>query len=79
MLGCCLLARIRKLDRTTPVSGICSLGGTAALFEDESYKAIELGNRIQQLGAEAAKAADQDRLCCGMNFEQRCEDKKETA
>lgn len=54
-------------------------GGTAALFEDESYKTTELGNRIQPLGAEAAKAADQGRLCCGMNFEQRCEDKKEIA
>lgn len=38
-----------------------------------------MGNRIQQLGEEAAKAADQDGLCCGMNFEQRCEDKKEIA
>lgn len=52
--------------------------GTAGLFQDGRYIATELGSGTKQLGAEAAKAADRDQPCWGMNSEQRCEDKKDT-
>lgn len=75
----CQSGRSQRLDCTAPLSVISLAGGgTAGLFQDGRYNASKLDNGVEQLGAEAAKAADKDRPCLGMNSEQRCEDEKDT-